>query len=100
MTSKLCTTVSRLSFPLSVSRLRFSYRHKYVFSELRTIGLFTNNVHLRWKSGKDDLSSIVIPVPVTPANNVDDISVGEELSKKINKGRYRDSDLIYTFIHC
>ncbi|KAG8179424.1 hypothetical protein JTE90_026323 [Oedothorax gibbosus] len=40
---------------------------------------------LRWKSGKDDLSSIVIPVPFTPANNSDDINVGEELSKKINK---------------
>lgn len=39
----------------------------------------------RFKSGKEDLSSIVIPVPVKPTNNPDDINVGEELSKKITK---------------
>lgn len=70
------------------AKFRSCYVQRYILTKLRTTSLFTSHIQSRWKTGKDDLSSIVIPVPVTPANNMDDISVGEELSKKINKGMY------------
>ncbi|GIY49736.1 ATP-dependent RNA helicase SUV3 homolog, mitochondrial [Caerostris extrusa] len=45
-----------------------------------------NTSQFRWKSENVDLSSIVIPVPLKPVNNVDDTNVGEELtSTKIHK---------------
>ena len=70
---------------LPVVKLQSSYTQRYILSKLRTTSVFVNYAQSRYKTSKDDLSSIVIPVPITPANNIDDISVGEELSKKINK---------------
>ncbi|XP_054720822.1 ATP-dependent RNA helicase SUV3 homolog, mitochondrial-like [Uloborus diversus] len=68
-----------------LSRVRnVSFYHRYILNNCRPSNVSCFSL-LRWKSGKDDLSSIVIPVPVTPANNSDDINIGEELSKKINK---------------
>ncbi|GBM01033.1 ATP-dependent RNA helicase SUV3, mitochondrial [Araneus ventricosus] len=66
--------------------LRTNASNKLLSSKYCGIIAPLSNTHqLRWKSGRDDISSIVIPVPLTPANSVDDINVGEELSTKINK---------------
>lgn len=86
MSTKLCAaSFSKVACSFSVTKSRFFCNKRLILNKLRTTSVYTNYIPSRWKSGKDDLSSIVIPVPVTPANNVDDISVGEELSKKINK---------------
>ncbi|PRD30914.1 UNVERIFIED_CONTAM: ATP-dependent RNA helicase SUV3-like protein [Trichonephila clavipes] len=63
----------------NISHQLFKGKYNAIVSPL------SNRMQVRWKSGKDDISSIVIPVPLTPANSVDDINVGEELSTKINK---------------
>lgn len=81
-------SVSRLNSICSIIQFRSFCKQRYILNKLRLTSSFSHNIPIRLKSGKDDLSSIVIPVPVTPANNVDDISVGEELSEKINKGIY------------
>lgn len=98
MSRKLCTkSFSGLLNSIWSSKLRISFNQRYTFNKLRTTTSYFNLTQFRWKTGKgrdefgkvdkSDLSSIVIPVPVTPVNNSDDISVGEELSKKINKGK-------------
>ncbi|GFY52153.1 ATP-dependent RNA helicase SUV3-like protein [Trichonephila inaurata madagascariensis] len=66
----------------NISHQLFKGKYNAIVSPL------SNRIQARWKSGKDDISSIVIPVPLTPANSVDDINVGEELSTKINKGLF------------
>nr|XP_042901967.1 ATP-dependent RNA helicase SUV3 homolog, mitochondrial [Parasteatoda tepidariorum] len=71
------TCFNKCVLPISTSRL-FNYK--------RLAPIYSYKITpFRWKSDKDDISSIVIPVPVAPANNVDDINIGEELSTKINK---------------
>lgn len=40
---------------------------------------------VRWKTGKGNLSSLFMPVPVKVSTNPDDINVGEELTTKLKK---------------
>ncbi|CAL1261875.1 unnamed protein product [Larinioides sclopetarius] len=76
--------ITRLS--VQQPSLRTNFSNKLLTSKYcGIIAPLSNGYQLRWKSGKDDISSIVIPVPLTPANSVDDINVGEELSTKMNK---------------
>ncbi|XP_035218990.1 ATP-dependent RNA helicase SUPV3L1, mitochondrial-like isoform X2 [Stegodyphus dumicola] len=73
------------SYNQCVISLRLHCFHRLLIRNNIIAPLGCNSSHLRWKSGKDDLSSVVIPVPITPANNLDDINLGEALSRKINK---------------